>query len=397
MGESIAKPGSGVSLKAIIITLLILAALGLGVFSAKNYLEWKDVEISSGYSAQAIEHQYLASQRYLEALDYRVNEIPGLDFYSNLPATSDVIFLSRLPADLPSSHYQKLSQWIDKGGHLITGITENRVNDSAAGDFLKNHGIRARHLPWQEYEKDPAKHWSMNLPPESLPATIYLDPDYYITLSDTDKLTMGIEKSHRYYFLQVKVGAGYLTTSADNALFNNWRIGKNDNALLLSRAIETTAPRQVWISDTNKSFKGIFTLIWEQFNWAVMLLGVLLLFMLRRASVRLGPLETKPDTISSNFSQHFLAMSGFQFRHHNNAYILQDTRERVKRLIRDSNTKNENEMVAIIAQRTALDQGRIHHALYAGVRTGNGLVNATRTLQTILARLDSHQYNRRDH
>lgn len=392
MPETRTKRSFALSAKPVVLTSVVLAILIIGFISARKYVEWEEVDIPVGYSAEAIAHDLLASRRYLQAFDYQVTDITDLDFYKNLPPADSVILSSYLPTDLPESLYDNLRQWINDGGHLITGVSDSHSSSdqSAYVNFIHSFGISTRSVYWEQAEELDGI-YSLTTATDSEAVSVYLNPLYAMNLSDTGNAIMAAGNDDDYYFLQLQDGTGYFTVTADSYLFSNWSIGDSDNALLLSRLIETTNPSDIWISDSPASFTGVFTLIWERFKWLVLVLAALLLAILRRESTRLGPLQTLSDNRSSNFSQHLLAMAGFQFRHGNTDRLLESTRARVIRIAQGNTLRSDKEINVLLATKTSIHESDISNALYGKINNSNELITATITLQTVLKKLNAGQ------
>lgn len=386
MSDQTNRQHSGFSAKTILVPGIVIGLLLLIAWAMLHFFEWKEVEINSDYSTKANKHQFLAAGRYLAELDYQIEEISGLDFFTELPPTDHTILTQFLPADLPQSHYERLTDWVNNGGHLISGVIDTS-EDSPTKDFLKQFGVRIKVLDWDDDAYSADRFLEFSLPENSKPLSIDIGPAYRLIVNNNTTPSFGLKTNDYYHLVQLKKGHGRLTLITDNYLFSNWQIGNEDNALLLARIINSSESSTIWINDTFVSFQGIFSLIWEKGKWLVLLLTALLAVLLRRFSVRLGPLESFPDTQANNFSQHLLAMTRFHFRHGNSQHVLSTTREKIIKKVAAGKKFNNEEIVNKISRKTTLGQDQIRQALFDPANSNPALITTTAHLKLISAQL----------
>lgn len=388
MSSQVVQESTGFNAKSILVPGVVIGILALIAWSFFQFFEWKEVDVRSGYSNEANEHQFLAASRYLAEYDYQVEAVTGLDFFADLPPASHVILTQFLPADLPDSHYRKLTDWITNGGHLISGVIDTS-EDSATRDFLKQFDARTESIDWEQYDSVDDKTSEFSIPAGSEPLSIEIEPDYRIVLNSNTTPELGLKNYHFYNLVQIKKGKGTLTLTSDNTIFSNWNIDSKDNALLLKRIVESSDAPTIWINDTVVSFQGVFSLIWEKFKWIVLLLAALLVLLLRRFSVRLGPLEKFPDTESNNFSQHLLAMTRFHYRHGNSQQILTSTRNKLIRKTAAGKEFHNEEIINRLSSKSTLNKHQIKQALFDPVNSTSALTTTTAHLQLLSAQLSS--------
>lgn len=388
MSSNVVRETSGFNARSILVPTIVIGILLLIVWSLFRFFEWKEVDVRKGYSNEANEHQFLAAGRYLTEFDYQVEGVDGLDFFAELPPADHAILTQFLPADLPEQHYEKLTDWINNGGHLISGVIDTS-EDSPTSDFLAQFDIRIDSIDWDSDDAYENKIITFALPTGSSPFTIDIEPGYRVLLKNGAEPDFGLKNEHHYHLVQLKKGQGRLTLITDNTLFSNWHIDSNDNALLLKRIVESSNTSTIWINDSHVSFQGIFSLIWEKFKWIVLLLAALMVLLLRRFSVRLGPLEKFPDTESNNFSNHLLAMTRFHYRHGHYEKILNTTRDKLIRKVAAGKDISDAEIIDKIRTKTTLNKGQIKQALFDPVNSTSALTTATATLQSLSVQLSS--------
>ena len=380
MAESGYRPG----IKTIIISILVIGTLALGTLLFRQYFEYKEVEITSGYSPLANKETLLAAKRYLTEFDYKLEQINGLDFFGELPPTDHTILLKVLPAELPESYYNTLSQWIKDGGHLIAGVGFGFEENEIASNFLAEFDITINYNQWWDEDNFATEPSTITFSDDEDSLSISADYTYPLNVQ-TDNVIFGIPYEHQYLLAQVTAGEGLLTAASDFDIFSNWSIGENDHALLLSRIIESADSKTIWVNDNFEGFKGLFSLIWEKYKWVVLLLAALLLLWLRHASVRLGPLENFPDTHANNFAQHLLAVARFHFRHGNTQQLLAPTREKVIKSLIAGKPGSDEEVVKQVATRSKLPEKQVQQALFGNANNNTNLTNATITLRQLMA------------
>ena len=380
MADSGFRPG----MKSIIFSIIVIGILALGTLIYNHYFEYKEIEETTGYSRIANLERLLAAKRYLKEFDYQVEQIKGLDFFSELPPTDHTIILNTLPAELPQSYYDDLLQWIVDGGHLIAGIGGNATEDNAISNFVGEFDITIDYYEWWKEDEYVTRKITFTLPGNNEALSIDHDVTYPLNLHGQN-VVFSIPYEEQFMLAQVTAGAGHLTVSSDFGIFSNYRIGDNDHALLLSRLVESTDSNKLWINDTFKGFKGLFSLIWEHYKWVVLMLAALLLLWLRYASVRLGPLENFPDTQSNNFAQHLLAVARFHFRHGNTQQLLAPTREKVISSMIAGRPGSDEEIVKTVASRSKLPEKQVQHALFGNASNHTTFTNAAITLKQLMS------------
>lgn len=371
-------------IKTIIVSILMIGTIAIGTLMYHKYFEYTEVEETYGFSATAIQQPLLAAKKYLTEFGYQVEPINRLDFFGDLPPTHHTIVLRTLPAELPDSYYNKLTQWIKDGGHLIAGVGFGHLEESVI-NFLAEFNITAGYIQTVKNENYVVVSSTIKFPGDKEPLSIENGVTFPLNLQDNNTV-FGIPYGDQYLLAQISVDEGHLTLASNFQFFSNWSIGENDHALLLSRIVESTDSKVLWVNDNFKDFKGLYSLIWENYRWLVLVLTALLLLWLRHASVRLGPLEIFPDSQSNNFAQHLLAVSRFHFRHGNTQQLLAPTREKIIQSLTAGKSGSDEEIVKQVASRSKLSQKQVQHALFGNTGNHATLTAATTTLRQLMLR-----------
>ena len=318
---------------------LALVLCVAGYVWVKKNIEWVEVEIDGPTSVKARKHELLAASRYLNKLGYQTENIDSSDFYNTLSPVTDTILLQTLPDSLPEDAYDRLLNWVQRGGHLMVGLSGVNEGDAPV-EFMESLGITHT----REFEK-PAK--------ATVPHAIANDRGTYPFviegLSADDSLVAEMDLQHMFAllagtpvsmsgqvqglfaFAQMEFGSGRVTVFADPHFWGNEQIGFRDNARLLAASIASYSAvgSTIHISDRNTNLPGVFTMLWQRWQWLCLLMIVLGLALLRQAWVRFGPIHKLPEVRSNNFARHLLAVAQFQGRHQSIDQLLDPARQRV--------------------------------------------------------------------
>ncbi len=318
---------------------LLLALCVAGYSWFKNNVEWVEVEIDGPMSVQARKHDLLAASRYLQKLGYQTETIDTSDFYDKPTSTTDTILLQTLPDSLPDNAYERLLDWVERGGHLMVGLSGDNEGEASV-EFMESLGItHTREISSPSQATVPhvvandRSTYSVEI--EGLPASdsmiVDMDLDHAFTLWAGTPVSVSGRVQGLFAFVHMEYGAGHVTVFADPHLWGNEQIGFADNARLLATSVASysTDRGTVYISDRNTNLPGVFSMLWQRLQWFCVLMIVLGLALLRQAGVRFGPIEKGVDVRSNNFARHLLAVAQFQCRYQSTDRLLRPARQRV--------------------------------------------------------------------
>jgi len=355
---------------AVIWSALILTLCAAGYVWFKKNVEWVEVEIDGPMSVQARKHDLLAASRFLDELGYQTETIESGDFYTYLSPVTDTIFLQTLPDSLPEDAYERLLDWADGGGHLIVGLSGDNEGEGPV-EFFESLGITHTHdfdAPTQASVPHVVvnKRGIYTAEIDGLPAgdslTVEMDLDHMFTLWAGTPVALSGRVQGLFAFAQLEFGSGYVTVFADPRFWSNKEIGFGDNARLLAHVVASSSNEgsSVYISDRSTSLPGVFTLLWQRWQWFCLLMIVLGFALLRQAWVRFGPIQKDIEVRSNNYARHLLAVAQFQGRHQSYDRLLGPARQRV--LNRYSRNGSETRLVSPSAandSRMATDSGDV--------------------------------------
>lgn len=146
------------SLRQIIILLAFAAVVIAGlIYWAISNFRWEEKEIDLGYSSEAKRNDFLAAEIFLRKHGVQATSVKNLSLlddhrWRNIPlGQEDTIVLINANKTLTQERYERLYEWIENGGTLITS-TQNPFIGSHTDEedlLLRDFGITpaADHVP----------------------------------------------------------------------------------------------------------------------------------------------------------------------------------------------------------------------------------------------------------
>ena len=271
-----------------VINLLLMGLLLIFItLSTKwffNNFERKEVEKTTGYSAEARLNKFLAAEYYLRNLGFDVesdnNRARLLENHNNY----QTILINDYGPKLSPTHFKKLLTWLENGGHLIftandfqyayDKVEDNEENEYFDNEFrnnqlLEKYGILPSYTNFNDYEDNCSN--CDNEEDKTLKFTLNDDTKINVDFSSSTHLldinnNASFSLSSRYgnHLLQYDIGGGKLTVLSENYFLSNDYIGEHDHAYLLS--LLSTANHSLGSKILllyNSQSDSIFTLIWE--------------------------------------------------------------------------------------------------------------------------------------
>lgn len=385
----------------LVILLIICAAL----FIKHNY-EWKEVEVNSGMSAEAHTYKYLAARRFLDKAGVYYEEIESNEFFYQLPPETDTIFLGRLQSNLTDAAYENLLNWVEDGGHLVFGLPysfrieffgglETYDNNDGIEQFL--HALQV--YPTGSKSSDSAavlQHWELRGATAAAKFSARLRLKEF-WLSDEVTPTLWAGDGARHVYAQFPYAAGRVTVLSVPEIWMNDHIGHSDNAYLLMHTIANDNEYStLHLGDRHTDLPGIVSLIFRSVPWLCALLAVLGLAVLRRSSVRFGPVLTSVKPQSNNFARYLHSKSRFHQRTQTSATLLAAVRARVRGVYNTSADKvlTDQEIIQRMATSSKLPKKDIYTALMEEKnKSGESVVQSIRVLQ-LVSRAKSKRVNK---
>ncbi len=370
------------------IVLILVFSSALTVYYKKNF-EWTEVEVEGPISESARKHHFLAASRFITRLGYHTSNIESAEFFSNYPPVTDTIVLMTIPDLLTESALERMLDWINDGGHLIVGLDPNGSSD-AARDFLYTLGVVPT-IDFNAYDEYSIFQVYGGSDTEPLEVEMYLEHQFDVYSELPLSRSGGVEDL--LAFAQFPHQNGLVTVFAEPYLWANIHIAGFDHAKLFKTVVADHASTHdtIHISDTSIAMPGVFSLLWNQFKYLCLILVVIGLALLRRSTVRFGPIQQHIEPRSNNFARHLQATAQFRCRYQSGNTVLEATRKQL--LSKFAGTKQKNVTPDNAAQKTELVTGiqrgidltseQIESALFDSNIQRKAILPIVQSLQTI--------------
>ena len=392
----------------IVIGLIAICAVLAYQWFHENYA-YKDVEETTGYSAEARRNKFLAAEYYLRELNFKVESDSNRARLLEPHSPDQTILINSYGPKLSPTHFSELNQWLEAGGHLIFTATNFRyepdddddedINDEYDEDeyyeyeyknnqLLEKYGIQARYTNFTD---------NLSYPEEDEVTEFILENGNLIKLNfapDTHlidlnkKATFSIADRYGIHLLQMNIGKGKLTVLSDNQLFNNYNIGEYDHAYLLWLLSSTTkSVNNKMLLLYNNESDSIFTLLWRYGKEACIAFFAFLLLGLWSLQNRFGPILPDVNFSNRNIVEHLRAIARFSWRQDHGAQLLQQSRAECENALLNRYPAlkeiSSNERIQLLSDILDMEPEVIHSALYFEPNSTNEYINSSHYLQKI--------------
>ena len=337
-----------------------------------NNFEYKEVEKSTGYSKEARKNDFLAAEYYLKELGMNVTSNGNRAKLLETHDPNKTIVLNNYGPKLSPTHFNKLKEWINNGGHLIMEANEpsfsffNIEIDKEKikhNQLLEEFNVYANFIDYSdtEVEEEPEYEVGSSSDIEMTSGSISesdtenntetdceCDEDIEVTnYTLMDGTQLSIDFSIAYYLfdpnnhasfkledeygirlLQIEMGKGLLTVVSDNSIFKNYAIENNDHAFLLSRLVNMNASNadgEILLLFSTES-DSIFTLLWRNAKQLCIAFFCMLFIALWSMYNRLGPIIPHISYNNRNIIEHLSAIARYSWRQDRGKYLLHKSR-----------------------------------------------------------------------
>ncbi len=375
---------------------LILIAKGSTWFY-ENY-EYKEVEMTSGYSLEARRNPFLAAEYFLQKLNLNVESDGSRAKFLEPHTKNETIFLNDYGPKLSPTRFNELKSWLEDGGHLIMTATDyyytSTTDEDEDEDFsdynqlLNEYGIRAFYTdfdddnPYPDTEKVPLYRLK-----DGTDISISFYPDYHL-VDTQDLASFTLEDEYGIHLLQIEIGNGYLTVLSDDYFLENYSIGENDHAYLLwLLSTANKSPNNKILLLYNSISDSIFALLWKHAKHACIAFILFIAMGLWTMQNRIGPIIPISDLNSRNVLEHLRAIARFSWRQDKGVRLLQHSRMICEQtlLSRYPVLKNMStqERVEHLADVLNIPTRTIEKALYSEPSSTNEFITSSHHLQKI--------------
>ena len=273
---------------------LILIGLALaGTWFLRNF-ERHTYEVDEGYSTQARRNPFLAAERYLRRLGAEVTSVAGRGPLRELPPTSDILIVNNL-GPLNADRRSALQAWVEAGGDLVvTGLQTSDPDETRPDDVLATFGVRLLEADGDVPKTDDGR-VLVDLTFGDHPRPLRLSAPARLYLQDQEDRAQaaGAAEDGRYRLIQIPLGAGRITVSADNRFLTNAGIGEHDHAALLARVATRPGGGRIWLL-YDSGMPGLLDVLWRAAPWALASGTLLVICFLWHLGWRLGPEQPHP-------------------------------------------------------------------------------------------------------
>ncbi len=389
-----------------IVALLLVGLLAIFItISTKwffNNFEKKEVEKNTGYSTEARRNKFLAAEYYLRDLGYEVesdsNRARLLETHENY----QTILINDYGPKLSPTHFKKLKQWIENGGHLIFTASDFQYsydegdeytgNDFKNNQLLEEYGILPSYTNFDEYKEDSdfdneEQAISTYMLRDSTEISIDFSSSTQL-LDTTDSASLSLNDRYGTHLVQLDIGEGKLTVLSDNYMLSNDYIGEHDHAYLLSslNEINKSSSKKALLLYNNQS-DSIFTLIWKHGKEACIAFLALLILSLWSLHNRFGPIMPIIDYSNRNITEHLRAIARFSWRQDHGIHLLNQSRiaREISLLKRYPTLKqmSTQERMQHISDILDIEPAKVHSALYFEPKSTNEYINSSHYLQKL--------------
>ncbi|TAG09964.1 MAG: hypothetical protein EAZ42_05340 [Verrucomicrobia bacterium] len=354
------------------IAKIILALIGLSLSSC----EFEEIEREIGYEGAAKANPWLALERFCEAYDWNVSQIPTW----RAPNESDAMCI--IPASLLNNetYVQAAERWTQRGGHMIILIDHA---ESYSNDWLLLSSSTAQITPalekWLERIGLSIQHHA-RLPNKSAePAD--LENGLKLAMDSPYSIDTPTKKSLKW--VSMALGEGMITILSDASIFRNRWIGDHDHAEFLKNWLDAT-PKHGNLLIYRGGKLSLWELLRDEIGLVLIALVICFVVWLWINLKRFGPIDSsqEPETLR-RFDQHLEATGHYLWRIDRAAEAMKSVRNQVLDRIPRSKQQEEH-FTAKLAERCQLPENDVELAINDHApRDSSEFIRKVATLQKI--------------
>lgn len=380
----------------LLLTLVLVLPAGLGIVWFMENYERQSREVRTGLSVQARRNPYLAGERFLDRLGYRVESVSGRDRLLHPPLEPGLLLVRNMGMALAPEREKALLAWVRRGGHLVTAPSREWDQEtlSSGNGILDRLGVELVLLPAGESEETGSAGTDGEF---RHPATRAVLPDGVtgidlafspgrVLVEHQPQARWRVESDAGAHLLQYAVGDGVITVLSDTRLFTNERIGEQDHALLLAYLMD--GQRNAWLLYSS-DMPSLLALVWRYAPELLSSLLLLVLLAVWRMSGRSGPILCDGGEARRDLMEHLEAAAGYSWRIDRSRRLVAASREAVGRAwlrrnpaLGSLDTGRRSEW---IAQQTGLTRQAVEKALGAGHATEQEFIRMSVSQQRLAA------------
>ncbi len=351
-----------------IVGLALVALICFYVYMSVEIVE-ETVKGNPGIEARKL--PFLAAQRLLEEQGKQVQ------FHTNyrtlfsakgepvVPSTADTLILTDSEVELIPQTANEIMDWVSAGGNLILATSSSSANDGA---YRANHLIDYLGIEVEWHEQQDA--FEPQTPTELITEDdvtfqVNLESSYHIVLPEDQAIYYSAGSNGGDTFVQIEYEEGLVTLLTEVQIWNNFQIGEFDNVLLLTLLVGSTDAVYIF---SPVELPHWFSILFDFAPWFVVIGATLLLIVMWRYSVRIGPIHVEQERQRSFFKQHIEASGEYYWRNKQQAELMASLRVAVMKQLQlkwpSAKNADKDKQVHLLAQLSGWPANSIEELLF---------------------------------
>lgn len=369
------------NIKAIIITLLTSLVLGGIVYSFYDKFEKVTEDIDIGFSGEARSNPLYASRLFLKKMGIPAERV---DIYrlEDLPSTKTVILVNTYRSTLSTKRIEKLLEWVDRGGHLITIIAPDYTETEEEKDLLQSTlKIKAEDTRYfdSEYEDDQSDDKNTDddegYDPINDVTLKGLDKKYGLNIYQMDPIDSNNEADEKVmvkgsvFLVNRAYGEGMVSISSDLEFAENSNIEDEDHAEFFWQLVHRkhASPENVWLLNSD-DMPALWEWLW-QYAWQFILTSLIFLALwLYSLSHRFGPTIPSRELDRRRLLEHIQASGYFFWKKNQQDKLIDSSRQVVLQklgtLFPAWHQLSVDEQLALASEYTELPEKKLRPLLF---------------------------------
>jgi hypothetical protein len=386
---------------ASVVLVLLVAVWFISNFERQSY------EVRSEFKREAVRNPFLAAERLLQALGYRVDTAQEAAYLEQLPTNGVLILSGDRQYHLTPGRTKALFAWVESGGYLIADASWVNPSDPIIRRFdvrfhVPDPAAKKKEDADKEETDSPQDDAARSRGEREPPRRIVSIPGYRRELRmrafERRQLYVGAIRpawsvqgvadkkgNQGMELLEFRLGKGSVTLINGLWRFNNWTIEQDNHAELLAALLLTHQPHGEVRIMTHLNVPSIWEWLYEHAQAALAAALALLAAWLWHIIPRFG--VVRPDALAERRSliEHLRAIGRFLWRQRSLDVLLEAARSNLRAflVLRFS----AQPLHADLARRSGLAVDEIAFALTSAPRSPAQYTAAFRTLRELEQRL----------
>ena len=371
--------------------LVVSAAALILLFWISRRTYWADVQVPTLPKGEALTNPFYATQRFAEALGARTMH----DRAFTAPPTNAILVLSGWHWSISDQRRDAIEHWVESGGRLV--VDRNLMGHQP--EFEQWSGVVHGGRKQLSAERcDRVREQPGNSADRASDAHFYwiCDFDALSELRSAKPVAWSLTGGEGVQAMRVDIGNGSVTV-INASPFLDRAIFDADHGWLFVHATQLRAGDEVHFL-SEQDHRSLVGLAWLYGKPVVLLTSLLVVLVLWRDSVRLGPLAAPPTRARRSLAEQIRGTGHFAIRYGGgealHAACVRALEEAATKRISGYRHLNARERSAKIAALTGFDRdgvnGVIHHPALRQSSELRNTIERLETLRRILTRTRPH-------